>query len=67
VCDTDEMMAIKDGNIGKEATAMTLEPYDFHKLQISVKNMVVSWCSPCARTPWKMMDPKGLCSSEGDA
>jgi hypothetical protein len=28
------MMAIKAGNLGKEAIAMKLEPYDFHKLQI---------------------------------
>jgi hypothetical protein len=35
VCDTNEMMDIKDGKLGKKAIATTLELFDFHKLQIS--------------------------------
>jgi hypothetical protein len=64
VCDTDEMMAIEVGNLGKKAIVRTLEPYDFHRLQISSGSLVVSWCSPCMRTPWKMMDRLRDCVAE---
>jgi hypothetical protein len=68
VCDTDEMMAIKDGNIGKEATAMTLEPYDFHKLQISSEKYGSELVLPLHKNTLENDgSPEGLCSSEGDA
>jgi hypothetical protein len=47
VCDTYEIMAIEAGKLGKKAIVRTLEPYDFHRLQISSGSLAVSWCSPC--------------------
>jgi hypothetical protein len=46
VC-TDEIITIEVGKLGKKAIVRTLEPYDFHMLQISSGSLAVSWCSPC--------------------
>lgn len=58
----------KVGNLGKDVTAMKLEPYDFHKLQISSEKFGSELVLPL----WKNTLEndglfEGLCSSEGDA
>jgi hypothetical protein len=50
------MMSIKARKLGKKVIVMIVEPYDCHMLQIFSEGLVVSWLSPCARTPWQMMD-----------
>jgi hypothetical protein len=55
VCE-DEIMGIKAGNLKNKVIIRALKLYDFPQVQISNKTMVVSWCSPCAITPWKLMD-----------
>jgi hypothetical protein len=34
VCDTNEIMVIEDGKLGKKVIVMKLEPYDFQGLHI---------------------------------
>jgi hypothetical protein len=61
------MMDIKDGNLGKEATSMTLEPYDFHKLQFSSEEPGSELVLPFRKNTLENDgSPKGLCSIEGD-
>jgi hypothetical protein len=68
VCDTDEMMDIKARKIRKKAIVMTLEPYDFHKLQISSEKYGSELVLPLHKNTLENDgSPKGLCSSEGDA
>jgi hypothetical protein len=64
VCDTYEIMAIEAEKLRKKATIRTLEPYDFHRVQIVSGILVASWCSPCMRKPWKMMDHSRDCVEE---
>jgi len=62
------MMTIKYGNIGKEATAMTIEPYDCYELQISSEKFGSELMLPLRKDTLENDGfTKGLCSSEGDA
>jgi hypothetical protein len=46
MCDKDDIMTIESRKLEKIDTFNTLEPYDFHTLQISSGNLTISCSSP---------------------
>jgi hypothetical protein len=64
VCDTDEMMVIEIEILGRRLLLGHWNPMITTRLQIASGSLVVSWCSPCTRTPWKMMDHPRHCVAE---